>query len=126
MPQLPWIKVSQNKTQRAGLNAAYGAPLKRIYPPGVFFASNSSGAPGQPNLSRVFPTGQQQAQDPRNQNSSYFRFGVNRSVANAITAGQPTNVGGNAITINQGTSGNSNWLLYGALALIGWVVFQEL
>jgi hypothetical protein len=72
---LPWIKVNNNKTQRARQNGAWGAPLYKIYPAGSLFGSMqvggaTMGANGLPTTAAnkpqyVYPNGPNQMQDPR-------------------------------------------------------------
>ncbi len=118
---LPWIQVPQNKVQRARVNAAYGAPLKKVYPPGVFFVSNTGGAPGQSNTSRVFSPGQNQTGDPRAQGGFYNLDTSLGSLAGLIT---PTfNVGGN-VEAGPSKSDYSPYLLAGVVILIVWGIFK--
>lgn len=118
MASLPYIRVPANKSYRATANGLYGAPLKRVYPPGVFYASNMSGAPGQPASQRMFPSGNQ-ATDPRAQNSAY----ANINPGNDTSALTPSNVGGSVFNLAPQADG-SHWILYGALALIAWAIFK--
>jgi hypothetical protein len=117
---LPWIEVPFNKTQRARVNSAYGAPLKKIYPAGVFFASNTTGAPGQPNTPRVLPAaGNPQATDPR-ASGGFFGL-IGNSGVNSLVGGGTVNVGGNAYTTQ---TGNSQLLLLGLVGIIIYAVFK--
>lgn len=122
---LPWINTTQNKTYRAWRNGIYGGALHKSYPPGVFYVSNTRGAPGQPALNRVLPAGMNQATDPRANSASLFDLRSNSNIASLIAPGT-TNIGGNVTNMPATVVASSShqWLLLGGLALMAWVIMR--
>ncbi len=117
---LPWLQVPQNKVQRARVNAAYGAPLVKTYPRGVFFASSTNGAPGQVSNLRVYKPGQNQVGDPR---AAQGFYDINTAATDLTKLFNPvTNVGGNLI--QSPNTDYSPFLLIGLVGLVIWSVLK--
>jgi hypothetical protein len=122
---LPWLGVPANKVGRASANRRWGGPLKKVYPPGVFFSSSTYGAPGQTTPNRVMPTGQNQALDPRSLNASYVNLGTSPNSASLFGGSTTNNIGGNSYgttTLSQPDS--STYLFFGIIAILAYLIFK--
>jgi hypothetical protein len=126
---LPWTNVTSRSSLTSRTNKVYGAALFRTYPRGVFFASNTYGAPGQPAVPRVMPTAANPTLDPRTAGggSGYFNMSGRTNlqrVVGAPNASAPSNtvlIGGNSY--NTTTADYGPYVIMGVLAVVVYFIF---